>query len=47
MRDYILVVRAALDAMNEEAGEAKATAEATQTELIGKLEPTFFGICLI
>jgi hypothetical protein len=40
-------VRAALDAANEEAGEDKVTAVVTQGELTGKLNPTFFGICLI
>jgi hypothetical protein len=30
--------------MNEEAGEAKAVATATQAELTGKMDSTFFGI---
>jgi hypothetical protein len=40
-------MRTVLDAANEEAGEAKAVAATTQAELVGKLDPTFFGICLI
>ena len=47
LREYILVVRAALDATNEEAGEAKDVVVVTQAELAGKLDPTFFGICPI
>ena len=39
-----MVARAALDATNEEASEAKAAATATQAELTGKLDSTFFGI---
>ena len=44
LREYISVARAALDAVNEEFGEAKATVAATQAELTGKLDSTFFGI---
>jgi hypothetical protein len=47
LREYISVTRAALDATNEEAGEAKATSTATQAELTSKLDSTFFRIYLI
>ena len=44
LREYISITRVALNATNEEANEAKAVAVATQAELAGKLDPTFFGI---
>jgi hypothetical protein len=47
LREYISVAQAALDTVNEEAGEAKATTAATQAELTGKLDPIFFGVCPI
>jgi hypothetical protein len=47
LREYILVARAAFDAANEEAGEAKATATVTQAKLVGKSGSTLLGICPI
>ena len=44
LREYISITRVALNATNEEASEAKATAVVTQAELTGKLDSTFFEI---
>ena len=43
LREYILVVRAAFNAVNGEADEAKATMVVTHAELTGNLDSTFFG----
>ena len=40
MKEYILVMRVALDVANEEDGEAKATAATSKAELAGKLDST-------
>ena len=40
-------MRVTLDAVNEEAAEAKAVATVTQAELTSKLDSTFFRIYLI
>ena len=42
LREYVSVMRAVHDAMNEEASEAKAAAVAAQAELIVKLDSAFF-----
>jgi hypothetical protein len=43
LREYTSVMRAVLDAANEEAGEAKAVAAAAQAELADRLDSAFFG----
>jgi hypothetical protein len=50
LREYISIVEAALDAMNGEAAEAKATVAATRAELVGELDSISFeirSICIL
>jgi formyltetrahydrofolate synthetase len=47
LREYTLVMMATLDAVNEEAGKAKATAAAAQAELVGRLDSAFFRFYMI